>query len=122
MTARAVYAFLLLFVAVPARGADAPPIDPAGLGGPLVLAGGQGTDDARKAFFDLAGKDKAKIVVVPTAIASAGEPKTDDEALEPWKELKPLSVEVLHTRDRKKADDPDFVKPLAEATGVWFTS
>jgi cyanophycinase len=28
---------------------------------------------------------------------------------------------VLHTRDRKVANDPEFVKPLTEATGVWLT-
>ena len=29
---------------------------------------------------------------------------------------------VLHTRDPKKANDAEFVKPLAEATGVWFAN
>ena len=113
--------FLLLLVPPSARAADAF-IDPAGLPGPLVLGGGRGTDDMVKAFFDLAGKDKAKIVVVPTAIATAGDAKTDEEVLKPFQDLEPLSVVVLHTRDPKKADDPDFVKPLTEATGVWFTN
>ena len=27
----------------------------------------------------------------------------------------------MHTRDPKRADQPDFVKPLIEATGVWFS-
>ena len=31
------------------------------------------------------------------------------------------NVTVLHTRDRKKADDPEFSKALTEATGVWFS-
>ena len=43
-----------------------------------------------------------------------------DEFLKPWTALEPASVVVLHTRDRKTADDPAFVKPLTEATGVWF--
>src|SRR5262245_41346670 len=112
MTARVACVALLLSAATSARAADLPAVNPAGLSGPLVLVGGQATDDVRKAFFDLAGKEKAKIVVIPTAIASADDPKTIDEVLKPFQDLKPLSVEVLHTRDPKKADDPDFVKPL----------
>ena len=27
---------------------------------------------------------------------------------------------VLYTRSRETADDPDFARPLADATGVWF--
>jgi cyanophycinase len=95
------------------------------LPGPLLLAGGRHQDlpkDIRDVFFDLAGGKKAKIVVIPTAVAHADQPETPDEFLKPWQDLKPLSVEVLHTRDRKAADDPAFVKPLAEATAVFFTN
>jgi cyanophycinase len=98
-----------------------PPLDPAGLPGPLVIVGGgKMPDDARKAFFDLAGKGKAKIVVIPTAGADADDAGKADSFLKPWEELKPASVVLLHTRDAKTANDPDFAKPLAEATGVWF--
>src|SRR5262249_25462749 len=31
------------------------------------------------------------------------------------------SVVLLHTMDRDKANDPAFVKPLTEATGVWLS-
>ncbi|VTU00841.1 cyanophycinase : Cyanophycinase OS=Isosphaera pallida (strain ATCC 43644 / DSM 9630 / IS1B) GN=Isop_2690 PE=4 SV=1: Peptidase_S51 [Gemmataceae bacterium] len=102
-----------------AAAADAPPIDPAGLPGPLVIVGaGKVSEDALKAFFDLAGKEKAKIVVIP---APADAEKTGDEARKPLQELKPLSVEVLAARDRKQADSAEFTKPLADATGVWIT-
>jgi cyanophycinase len=30
-------------------------------------------------------------------------------------------VTIMHTRDRKQADSPEFVAPLKEATGVWVT-
>jgi len=98
-----------------------PPL-PEELPGTLVIAGGgKLPDSVRDKFFELAGKEKAKIVVIPTASADADNPKLADSFLLPWKDLKPLSVEILHTRDRKKADDPAFVKPLSEATAVWFS-
>ncbi|HJZ54157.1 MAG TPA: cyanophycinase [Gemmataceae bacterium] len=113
--------FVALFAGGPARAA-APVPEIAELPGPMVIAGGRDVpDDVRDAFFALAGKDKAKIVVIPTAIASADNPKTADETLKLWQDLQPESVVLLHTRDRKTADDPAFVKPLAEATAVWFT-
>lgn len=117
---------LVVLVAASTRGADAPrppePMDPAGIPGPLVIVGGgKMTDDIRKAFFDLAGKGQAKIVVIPTASTSADDPKEDEGFLKQWKELKPASVVIFHTRDAQKANDADFVKPLTEATGVWFS-
>jgi len=116
-------ACLVVVLVLPAgRAADAPPIDPAGLRGPLVLGGGRDNDEAIKAFVDLAGKEKAKIVVIPTAIATAGEAGTNESILKPFRELKPASVTVLHTRDPKTANSPDFVKPIADATGVWFAN
>jgi len=72
-------------------------------------------DDVREQFLKLAGGDKAKLVVIPTASASAGE-----KSLEPWKKYELAALTLLHTRDRKQADDPAFVKPLTEATAVWF--
>jgi cyanophycinase len=118
--------FLVLSVALISSGLSAavpvPFIDPAGLPGPLVIVGGgKLPNDARKAFFDLAGKEKSKIVVVPTASGDADDPKKADTFLKSWEELKPLSVQILHTRDRKQADDPAFVNALTEATGVWFS-
>lgn len=114
---------LVLHMTTTTRGAGAmpapEPLGPAGLPGPLVIVGGgKLTGDIQKAFFDLAGKEKARIVVIPTA--AAGELKDLDSYRRPWQDLKPLSVEVLHTRDRKTANDVQFVKPLAEATGIWF--
>jgi cyanophycinase len=95
------------------------------LPGPLLLVGGRHQNlpnDIRNAFFDLAGGKMAKIVVIPTAVAHADDPKSPDEFRKPWQDLKPLSVEVLHTRDRKTADDPAIVKPLTEATAVFFSN
>lgn len=120
-TRRLWFLFAFTLVAVPLRAADRLP-EPAELPGPLVIAGGGKLPaDARDEFFKLAGKDKAKIVVVPTASADADDPAKADEFLKEWQDLKPASVVILHTRDRKTANDPAFVKPLAEATAVWFS-
>jgi len=92
--------------------------------GSMLLIGGRHQDlpnDLRDLFFELAGGRNARIVVIPTAVADAGL-HSPDEFLKPWEDLKPMSVQVLHTRDRKKADDPVFVKPLREATAVFFTN
>jgi cyanophycinase len=102
----------LALVAANARTADpsrSPPIEE--VSGSIVVAGsGETPKDVREAFFDLAGKDKAKIVVISG--------RADD--WKPWQELKPATVSLLHPRDRQQADDPAFVKPIAEATAVWF--
>jgi cyanophycinase len=119
------FVFVLLVAAIGGRALavpPVPPIDPAGLPGPLVIVGGgKLPDDALQAFFDLAGKDKAKIIVIPTASADADDAKKEKSFLEPWEKMKPASVEILHTRDRKQADDPAFSKSLTGVTGVWFS-
>jgi len=92
--------------------------------GSLLLIGGRHQDlsnELRDLFFELAGGNKARIVVIPTAVADAGL-QSPDEFLKPWQESKPLSVQILHTRDPKTANDPAFVKPLTEATAVFFTN
>jgi cyanophycinase len=104
----------------PAEEKKPPPASP----GSLMLIGGRHQDlstDLRDVFFDLAGGKRAKIVVIPTAVADDDREKLD-KLLNPWRELKPQSVQILHTRDRKTADDPAFVKPLTEATAVFFTN
>jgi cyanophycinase len=90
------------------------------LGGALILAGG-GTLAAavRDRFVELAGGKKARLVVIPTASKTADSPDFGG-ALNPWKNLDLASATVLHTRKCTEADDPDFVKPLKEATAVWL--
>jgi len=90
------------------------------INGTLVMVGGGTTPaDVRDDFVKRAGGANAKLVVIPTATAAAD--KADAEgSLEPWKKYKLASLTLLHTRDRRKADDPAFVKPLTEATAVWF--
>jgi cyanophycinase len=90
------------------------------IGGALVLHGGGTVAGAVRArFIDLAGGPKARLVIIPTASADA-DPVDADKVLGPWQEYHPASVIVLHTRSRERANDPAFVQPLTEATGVWL--
>lgn len=93
--------------------------------GSLVIMGGGGKDptfpQVFAEFLKLAGGKKSRIVIVPTAASS----DPDYNYHRSWgavlaKELGALEVSILHTHDRKTADTPAFVKPLKNATGVWF--
>jgi cyanophycinase len=89
-------------------------------GGALVICGGgRIPDSVRDRFFELAGGHRARIVVIPTASIYADEPRTL-LTLDPWKKRGPASVRLLHTRRCEVADDPEFARPLTEATGVWI--
>ena len=101
--------------------ADAPACDPvAPISGSLVICGGGNMPEPiMQKFVELAGGPEAKIVVIPTASESADTPEPALR-LEQWRRRNVAQVSLLHTRDRQVADDPEFVKPLAEATGVWI--
>ena len=88
--------------------------------GSLVLAGGGPLGpEIWERFVELAGGTDARIVVIPTAASQ-------DHFPEDWSGLAPLiqagaeDIQILHTRDRRKADTEAFAAPLAEATGVWI--
>jgi cyanophycinase len=70
-------------------------------------------------FFELAGGKDALIVVVPTASLQEKVPDDPGDARY-LRRFGATNVKVLHTRDRKQADDPEFSKVLNEAKGVWF--
>ena len=116
---------LLLGPAAPAAMQGPPPvpyaIDPAGIGGTLVVAGGGALPQAvYEAFVEAAGGEGARIVVIPTASGRADAADATTAVLEPWLERPHESVEVLHTRDRERADQPEFSAGLERATGVWI--
>lgn len=95
-------------------------IDPDGINGSLLICGGGNLpDEIMQTFIRFAGNENAHLVIIPTASAKADE---DSKAsiLEPWKKYKIASIKLLHTRDRKQANDPKFVEVLKKATGVWF--
>ncbi|MEW4567673.1 cyanophycinase [Tautonia sp. JC769] len=94
-------------------------INPEGLGGALlIVGGGRIPGEITDTFRELAGDD-ARLVVIPTASATADD-RPEEDAIERWKQRGFDHVTLLHTRDRDRADDPDFVAPLKEASAVWF--
>jgi cyanophycinase len=115
---------LLALVSLMTTAARAEEPKPAAAGTPtgilFIAGGGRLPEMVRRHFVDLAGGKSAHLVVIPTATIRADQPMPLDSYLF-FKSLGVKSVEVLHTRDRKKADDAEFVKPLTEATGVWLT-
>lgn len=126
---RGMWIGLLVFLAAPLAWGQAPPpadwFDPAGGPGTVILSGGgRIPDEVRGTFIESGGGAQCRLVVIPTATPGSD----DEEALregaevaESWKQREIASVEVLHTRDRERANDPAFCEPLRQATAVWFT-
>lgn len=107
-------------------GEDTPPqfphyIEPQGISGSLVIAGGGELDKSLlQRFVKLAGGNEAHLVLIPTASQRA-----DDEGYlatlsQKWQRLTPASVTVLHTRSRDIANRESFSAILQNATGVWI--
>jgi cyanophycinase len=86
----------------------------------VIVGGGRIPDEVRDRFMSLAGGKAAKLVIIPTASESADRNEEEEDYLKPWRKYSPASLTLLHTRSRAKADDPSFVKPITEATAIWF--
>lgn len=92
--------------------------------GHLVIVGGSLSDSSIYArFLELAGGPDAPIVIVVTAGSDAY--LFDNCGLEDIKkrfsENNFNNYIVLHTRSRDVANSEAFVKPITEASGLWFT-
>lgn len=86
--------------------------------GTLFIVGGGNAAQVMPKFFEIAGGKEARIVFIPTALADTG---IDAKRIEAgWQRSGAQRVDVLHTRDRAVADSEAFVKPLLDATAVWF--
>lgn len=98
----------------PARGRRFP-------GGALMICGGGKIPDSlRDRFVELAGGSSARIVVIPSGHMQADGP-VGELTLAPWRSRKLGSLRLLHAHSRVEANDPSFLRPLAEATGVWIS-
>lgn len=98
------------------------PIDPDGIKGALVLCGGGKLPElVRDKFFELAGGKSARLVVIPTASDDDTVDEDAREVADIWNAREPASLAIVHTREHAQANDPAFVEPLRNATGVWIT-
>ncbi|HWB00308.1 MAG TPA: cyanophycinase, partial [Pirellulales bacterium] len=94
-------------------------------GGTLIICGGgEVPDDVTKRFVRLAGGREARLVIIPTAHYEEDVVNPRDshisEVTADWQAQGVARITFLHTRDRATADDPEFVEPLTDATGVWI--
>lgn len=91
--------------------------------GNLLIIGGNASDSIFIPMFkEMAGGDNAEIVIIPTA--------RDDESISTDPDFRKLlerfekyhfkKISILHTRSQNEANNPDFVKDLHTATGVWI--
>jgi cyanophycinase len=87
----------------------------------IAIGGGEiGHTSIMKEFRKLAGGDSAKIVVIPTAFVRNNE--IDTLLLKRnFKEYGIPNFTILHTSDTIEANTDEFVKPIKEATGIYFT-
>ncbi len=87
----------------------------------LIVGGGPVGEDLWETFIKRAGgKERARIVVIPTAGEDSSIAKNGDRTVKKLKELGVQHVTLLHTRDPKEADKESFIAPLKKATAVWF--
>jgi cyanophycinase len=87
--------------------------------GALVIMGGGRSDTIFSKFIELAGGNKAPIVVIPTA-AGGDNFNNNSGGAGHLRRLGATNVTVLHTNDPNIANSDSFVQPLLEAKGVWF--
>jgi len=89
--------------------------------GSLVIIGGSMQDPAIFGrFLELAGGPDAPIVIIPTA---GGDENYDQywSGLTRYRNAGAKNLTVLHTKDRSVADTENFVHPIKEARGVFFS-
>ncbi|WP_109302722.1 cyanophycinase [Aquimarina sp. AU474] len=86
----------------------------------ILIGGGKAGKQIMGKFKELAGGDSAKIVVIPTAYVLNNE--IDSLRLRASFEKHGFTnITILHTSDTAEANKDDFIKPIKEATGIFFT-
>ena len=88
----------------------------------IVIGGGRLDPIFYEKFMEFAGGENAPIVIIPTA-GGDGQLQIQgfmDRFRQGFLDKGFKNVTILHTRDREEANSEVFVKPLKEASGVWF--
>ncbi len=83
----------------------------------VIVGGGAMPSDVVKRFVELAGGEKAHIVVLPTAV-----PRDQTDASVPGflRRSSVAKVTVLTQRGSAEVDSGEFREALSTATGIWF--
>lgn len=90
--------------------------------GKLVIVGGAMQDTSIfNRFIQLAGGLDAHIIMVPTAGADTLSEERLDRSRDFMVSRGVKNVTVLHTKDRDLANSPEFIEPINNASGVWFS-
>lgn len=86
----------------------------------MLVGGGANRPAFMDRFIQVAGGAAAKIIIIPTALDDQSLTADRMQRMTHPNGMAGVTATILHTRDRKVADSPDFVKPLLDATGVWI--
>lgn len=91
--------------------------------GKLIIIGGnedKNNDcEILKSFIEMAGKDKAKLAVIPTATKEGQ--VTGETYQDLFYSLGAESVEILYVNSRRDANKTEVMEKLQNSTGVFFT-
>lgn len=85
----------------------------------LICGGGKLPDELRRRFYDRAGGENARLVVIP-GLYVGDDDELSEAFLDPWRRLGAKSVELISARSQKLANAARFVQAVAGATGVWL--
>jgi cyanophycinase len=96
-------------------------IVPAGIGGSLVISGSDVPDEAIERFYQLAQREKARIVVL-RGDASDASREMSNKLIAHWEKQKAAGIELLRVDSRERAEDPHVAESLRAATGVWIVA
>lgn len=90
--------------------------------GTLLIIGGSASDMFYTKFMELVGGSDEPIVVIPTAASSN---VLSEAYLARFKkrftDVGFKNVTILHTRDREVANFDEFIEPIKNAKGAWFS-
>lgn len=84
----------------------------------LIVGGGRLSPKIIDKFIELAGGKDAPMVLIPTAGGAESYPDSRGDLL---RDRGATNITVLHSTDKEFVNSEEFLKPLQEAKGVWFS-
>lgn len=91
----------------------------AGLGGSLLIAGSEPSDDALRVFLEHAHGEQARIVLIRTG-AQGNARQLTRRLLEQWESQPSASFQVFTASSRESVDRAELLEAIRAATGVWL--